>query len=86
MAPGVVKTNLGHNLPLYFRLLMRLALFFAAKPEDCAERLVYALAEDDIQGWALLDRFGDRVKGKLEMLSEGIRRKVWEHTETIVGK
>ncbi|KAJ3417445.1 hypothetical protein HDV05_003309 [Chytridiales sp. JEL 0842] len=62
--PGVVNTNLGRNLPFYFRGPLKLMMSFVMSPADCGEFMTYSLLDSKFKkGWYLVNEKGERFLG-----------------------
>ncbi|KAL7949226.1 hypothetical protein V8C42DRAFT_350931 [Trichoderma barbatum] len=81
-SPGIVKSNLGRDLPWYVRALSgTIGSLIAVSPEACGENMVkglYKSVETD-ELWACIDGKGNSVAGKA-VWTDAQRDKVAKHT------
>jgi len=86
--PGLVNTSAASNtkLPWYVRWGAKIASPLGASPLDCGQFMTAGLlGKDFTKGFFLLDNHGQRVQ-PLKYQTEDMRKKVWAHTEKLVGQ
>ncbi|CAN6672315.1 hypothetical protein TRVA0_046S00276 [Trichomonascus vanleenenianus] len=83
--PGMVKTQIMRELPVWLRLPSMLVMLFAMSQEDSAEKCFYMGygGEEFAQGAYLVTASLDKVTTKEEYLTEELQEKVWKHTEQV---
>jgi hypothetical protein len=85
IAPGIVQTNWGKDLPFYIKpALPILFKFFGKTKEDCAEFMCKSIfnAQYKAPGYFLLDQYGNPTKKTSMHTTENVQF-LWNHTEKV---
>ncbi|CAN6626914.1 hypothetical protein TRVA0_011S00650 [Trichomonascus vanleenenianus] len=83
--PGLVKTQILRDLPIWIRVPSMLFMPFATSQEDSAEKFFYMGygGEEFAKGAHFVKASLDEVTPKEEYTSEQLQEKVWQHTEQV---
>lgn len=82
--PGEVATNLGNNGPWYMRVFWKLAARGRLSPDEGAEPIVADLLEPKTTS-CYFER-GVEVKPTIPLAEASLSKKLWEHSEDLLGQ
>lgn len=84
--PGLVNTNILHNLPFYARIPAYLALPFTTSVADCADWMIYNLLRPEHKtGAYFVTNKGDHATKNQYFGNDDVRKKVWDHSVEVTG-